>query len=95
MISQKIEAKLLEKHQVVPSEVEECFQNLTGSFLKDVREKHQTDPATLWFLAMTNRNRLLKVCFVPRGAEQFIRSAYPPNDDEIRIFKSLGKPTDF
>lgn len=94
-ISPTILAKLKERHQVEQQEVEQCFENITGLPLRDTRERHDTDPPTLWFIARTNRKRLLKVCFVPRGADQFLRTAYPPNDEEIQLYKAKGKPTDF
>lgn len=95
IISPKIETKLKDKHSVALGEVEQCFENLTGKLLKDVREDHRTDPPTLWFIAPTNKKRLLKVCFIQRDDDQHIRTAYPPNDDELRIYKSLANPTDF
>lgn len=95
VISKGTETKLKEKHSVDLKEVEQCFENRTGTLLKDLREDHQSDPPTLWFLALTNRNRLLKVCFIQRGADQHIRTVYAPNDTEIRIYKALAKPTDF
>lgn len=86
IISRSIREKLESKHQVSCREVEQCFDNRTAGFLEDTREDHKSDPATLWFIAPTNRNRLLKVCFVPKDGNQFIRTAYPPNEEELDIY---------
>jgi hypothetical protein len=85
-ISKKIEDKLIGKHDVTPREVEQCFENAIGGFIEETREQHKTDPATLWFIAPTNQNRLLKIVFVPRDDGLYIRTAYPPNTDEIDIY---------
>ncbi len=95
VISAKILEKLAEKHGVAEREVSQAFQNRTGHLLKDSREEHQTDPPTMWFIAPTNRRRLLKVCFVQRYGNSFVRTAYEPNQDELRVYRSYGAPTDF
>ena len=94
-ISPKVVEKLKDKHGVDPREVEQCFENKTGLLLKDTRENHRSDPPTLWFIAPTNRNRLLKVCFIQKGPDQHIRTAYPPNQNELKIYRTLACPTDF
>lgn len=93
-ISDQIRAKLAAEHDVGPPEVEQCFANRTGQLLLDTREEHATDPPTRWFIAPTNRGRLLKVCYVPRG-EYFIRTCYEPNEAELAIYRAHGKPHDF
>lgn len=94
IISQAIKEKLAAKHDVGEPEVHQCFANRSGGLLIDTREAHQTDPPTRWFIAPTNRGRLLKVCYVPRG-DYFLRSCYPPDDNELAIYLKHGKPTDF
>jgi hypothetical protein len=94
-ISPNVLKKLKEKHAVEALEVEQCFENKTGMLLKDQREDHKSDPPTFWFIAPTNRNRLLKICFIQRDGDQQVRTAYPPNLDELRIYKTLASPTDF
>lgn len=86
IISLKIEDKLLKKHSVTRREVEQCFENLQGGFLFDLREDHKTDPQTMWFIAATNNNRLLKVAFIQRDQDFYIRTAYEPNIDELNIY---------
>lgn len=83
--------KLATKHKVNRDEVEQCFANRTGRFLEDVREEHKTDPATQWFVAETNYGRLLKIIFIAKGGDLYIRSAYQPNDEELRIYKKYGE----
>ncbi len=94
-ITPKVLQKLADKHQVSEKEIEECFANRTGGILYDTREQHQSDPPTLWFVAHTNKARLLKVCFVLRGATAHIRTAYSANADELAIYRKKGKPSDF
>ncbi len=72
-------------------EVEQCFENRDGSFLKDSREAHLTDPPTLWFIAETNKGRLLKVCFVNQENKIFIKTSYEPNSAEIEIYNRKAK----
>ena len=95
VISPKIFAKLAEKHSVSKKDVQQCFENRTGYLLTDSREKNKSDPPTQWFIAFTNDGRLLKICFVPRDGNQYLRSAYPPNEVELRIYQAKGKPSDF
>lgn len=94
-ISTKVLAKLSEKHGVTRKEVEECFQNRTGHLLMETREQHKSDPPTLWFIAHTNKGRLLKVCLVLKGGQPHIRTAYSPNDIELGLYRNKGKPSDF
>lgn len=87
-IDKPIEEKIFEKHGVYPKEVRECFLNRNGDYLTDDREDNRTDPETLWFLARTNSDRLLKVCFIyyeDRGTS-ILKTAYPPNADEIKLY---------
>lgn len=84
--SQAILEKLQEKHGVALREVEQCFENIEGPLLVDNREDHKSDPPTLWFLARTNQNRLLKVAYIQRGAKIYLRTCYAPNEDEVNIY---------
>lgn len=94
IISPKIKAKLHEKHDVTEAEVHQCFANRTGQLLTDTREEHITDPPTRWFIAPTNKGRLLKICYVPEG-DYYLRSCFPPNETELAIYRKHGRPTDF
>lgn len=93
-ISDTIRAKLAAEHDVGPPEVYQCFANRTGKLLTDTREEHATDPPTRWFIAPTNKGRLLKVCYVPRG-DYFLRTCYEPNETELAIYRRYGQPLDF
>lgn len=90
-IANTILTKIQEKHGVSPKEVDECFMNRDGRYLVDTRENHQTNPQTLWFIAETNKGRLLKICFVPKGVGNedgpTLKSAFEPNDVEKDIYQ--------
>lgn len=94
IISDTIRAKLAAEHDVGVPEVHQCFANRTGSLLLDTRDQHKTDPPTRWFIAPTNRGRLLKVCYVP-GSDYFLRTCFEPDDTELAIYRKHGNPTDF
>ncbi len=89
-ISPDILRKLLLKHAVTQQEVEQCFVNRSGRLLMDTREKHKTDPPTLWFLALTNQLRLLKVVYIQIGSTIHLKSAFSPNETEIEIYSRHG-----
>jgi len=91
VFSNKVLEKLAQKHGVNKDEVEQCFANRTGEYLEDDREEHQTDPATQWFVAETNYGRLLKIIFIAKNNSLYIRSAYPPSDEVIRIYKKYSE----
>ena len=76
VFSPAIREKLHDKHGVTEREVEQAFENLVGTFLQDLRERHRTVPPTLWFVAQTNTGRHLKVVFVSENGKIFIKSAF-------------------
>jgi uncharacterized DUF497 family protein len=95
--SDKTREKLQTKHNVDVAEILQCFKNRDPHkrVLTDTREEHRTDPATCWFLAETNAGRLLKVCFIPphlaNGNAVEIKTAFDPNEYEIRIYDRFAK----
>lgn len=91
IISSTVLVKLKDKHQVSRREVEQCFENKCGTYLVDDREDHQTDPPTLWFIAPTNRGRLLKVIFIYIDGNVHIKSAYDADDSAIAIYDQVAK----
>ena len=91
VISPKTREKLVYKHCVTEEEISQCFASREGRFLVDTREDHATNPPTLWFIAQTNRGRLLKVVFVQEGDDLHIKTAYEPNDEERRIYDKYGQ----
>ena len=89
IISAPVRAKLTNKKPPVSEqEIVECFSNRTGSYLIDIRANNLTNPLTRWFIAETNFGRKLKVAFVPTKDGIHIKSAYDPNQTEIRIYIS-------
>lgn len=91
IISSAVITKLRDKHGVEAREIEQCFDNRIGNYLEDPREEHRTDPPTLWFIAMTNRNRLLKVIFIYIDGNVHIKSAFEPNKAEIKLYDDFGR----
>ena len=91
-ISPKVGVKLANKTPpVTQEEIVQCFANRNGTFLRDTRERHQSDPPTRWFIAETDFGRKLKVVFIPRnGKTIIIRTAYGPNKEEMRIYLKYG-----
>ena len=91
IISPEILQKLQQKHNVTRREVEQCFENRIGNYVEDTREEHRTDPPTLWFVAPTNYDRILKVIFVYADGNIYIKSAYEPSHQAIQIYEQRGK----
>ncbi len=89
-IAPAILVKLNQKHGVTQREVEPCFDNRAGGFLEDAREDHKTDPVTRWFIGETNKGRELKVCFVIAAGAVHVKTAYEPNQDEVRIYNKYA-----
>jgi hypothetical protein len=93
--SAKVVSKLEKKHSVTMEEVHQCFDNREGLAIKEIRPEHKTDPPTRWFLAETNRGRLLKVVYVLTriGDKGLIdlRTAFPPGADDIAYYELHGK----
>lgn len=90
-ISTEILEKLRDKHQVSLREVEQCFENKCGLYLVDDREEHRTDPATLWFVASTNKGRLLKVVFIFLNGTVHIKTAFEPHQEVVDMYDRIGK----
>ncbi len=100
-ISPRVSAKLEEKHGVTEEEIRQCFLNIPEgyTYIRDVREQHETDPPTVFFIAETNRRRKLKVCFIARPIKTpngdkvriDIKTAYPPDESEIENYETFGK----
>lgn len=89
-ISPDILLKLNTKHSVTREEVEQCFSNKAGNLLADTRAKHKTNPTTWWFLAFTNKGRLLKIVYIQIENTIHLKSAFSPNQAEIDIYSRHG-----
>jgi uncharacterized DUF497 family protein len=90
VVSTAIETKLHKKHQVSIKEVEQCFYNREGKLLFDSRAKTKTIPPTLWFIALTNKNRKLKIVYIQKGLKLILKTAYEPNDVELTLYERFG-----
>ena len=89
-ISDAVAKKIKDKHQVERREVEQCFVNRIGKLLEDKRAQHKTSPPTLWFLAKTNKGRVLKIVYIQTGMVIDLRSAFEPNAAELALFATHG-----
>lgn len=90
ILSQKIREKLASKHGVTQEEVAQCFANRSGKLLEDTREEHASDPPTRWFISETDYGKKLKIVFIQRDGNIYIRTAFPPNEEELRIYSKFG-----
>lgn len=88
-ISAKVTEKLIRKHQVTREEITQCFMNREGPSFRDPREKHDTDPPSVWFVAPTDRGRLLKVVYMEFDSYFAIKTAFPPDDGSDRLYERL------
>lgn len=88
-----ISGKILEKitsREISEREIKQCFENISGTYLEDPREEHRTDPPTHWFVSETNCGRKLKIMFVHRDSNIFIKSAFEATEEIIRIYEKYG-----
>lgn len=88
-ISKRVSEKLLQKHSVTHADVVECFYNRPGQSFRDLREKHETDPPSMWFMSETDRGRPLKVVYVEYDDFIAIKSVYEPTDNSAQIYETL------
>ncbi len=92
IVSPSVRQKLKTKHHVTIDEVEECFLNQTRVFLEDDRTEHLTMPQTRWFIAETDRGRVLKVVFIEHPSEVYeLKTAYEPSSEEERIYEKYAQ----
>ncbi len=90
-ISLQVIDKLLTKHDVSRTEIEECFYNRYKGILEDSRAQHKTRPPTMWFIAHTDKGRQLKIVFIELNDSTYeIKTAYEPNNDEVSIYDKFG-----
>jgi hypothetical protein len=90
VVTERVQEKLTNKHNVTRSEVVQCFANKVGKLLEDPREEHKTDPPTQWFIAETDSSRTLKIIFIRENDVVFLKSAYEPDQIELAIYKKYG-----
>lgn len=91
-ISKKIRDKLRDKHSVTIREVYECISNIEGELLEDTAEQHQTIPPSVWFIAPTDRGRMLKVVLVPVPDEGkvYLKTAFDAKTKHIEVYNNLN-----
>lgn len=88
-VSQRIATKLNNKHHAAIQEVWECFVNRTAGFLEDTRLDQKTETPTLWFIAETDSERLLKIVFIERDVDE-LKTADDPNSNEVRLYEKYA-----
>lgn len=81
--------KLIEKHDVTREEVNQCFMNRSSPSFEDRRAEHRTDPPTFWFVAETDRGRVLKVVYIEKDDHFAIKSAFEPKDGSDALYEKL------
>ena len=95
MISSAIEAKIggADHGSVTRKEVEECFANHDGRYCFEQRQEHLDDDGnpTPWFVGETNHLRRLKIMFVLRDGDIYLKSAYPATDRVAEIYARHAK----
>lgn len=88
-ISPRIAEKLKTRHHVSGQEINECFANRVGPYFTDTRLDHQTDPPTYWFVAETDKGRVLKVVFMKYPDHFAIKTAFTPTDGSDALYTRL------
>ena len=91
LASQDVLTKLKDKHDLTLRHVEHCFENKLGIFLEDTREGNRTDPPSLWFVAPTNCERVLKVVFMFIDGNIHLKTAYDAEPEAIEIYNRHGR----
>ena len=86
IISPNVQRKLATKHNVTRDEIEQRFMNHDGPYLTDEREKHATNPPTLWLIGTTDVGRQLKIVFVPEDGNLYLRTAFTPTRKQASVY---------
>ena len=92
LMSTKIRTKLANKIPPVSlEEIKECFATRDYTYLEDERENNRTIPPTWWFISDTFMGRKLKIVFIELDSKDIaIKTAYEPNQDEIRFYRKYA-----
>jgi hypothetical protein len=72
-------------------EIDQCFLNRAGGLCDDTRAHHLTNPITKWFVAETDKGRLLKIMYVPTAEGVDLKSAYEAKAEICRIYEKYAK----
>lgn len=89
-ISPRVREKLTAPdHAVTMDEIVECFMNMEGPAFQDDRADHVTDPPTQWFVAETDRRRVLKIVYVEYPDFFAIKSAYQATQKWVNLYAEM------
>lgn len=72
-------------------EIDQCFLNRDGGLCDELRPEHLTNPITQWFVAETDKGRILKIMYVPTPEGVDLKSAYEATAEIIRIYEKYAK----
>lgn len=87
ILSQRIKEKLADaNHRITERDISECFANRERRFVTDTREEHRTDPETLWFVAQNDYGVKIKVMFVRRDNDIYVKSAYRATEEVTAMY---------
>lgn len=92
IVSRKVKEKIENRHELLIREICEAFANKEGAFLRDAREDPDKMPFSQWFVAQTDKGKLIKVAFIldDENRKVIIKTAYEPNEEEVRIYKKYS-----
>ena len=90
VISPAVKEKLKTRHNVSYEDILECFGDENLRLLVDDRENNETTPKTQWFIGTTDHGKRLKVVLIFVDNEIVIKTAYPPNAEEERIYAKFA-----
>lgn len=91
-LSYAVRKKLAAKTPPVSeNDIMECFANRDRTPLRDTRERHDSDPPTMWFISENDYGRRLKVCYIEKDDGVTIRSAFVPNQTEERVYAKFSQ----
>jgi hypothetical protein len=88
-ISEDVLKKITDRN-ISRLEIEQCFLNVEDGYCEDDRAIHKTNPPTKWFVAPTDKDRILKIMFVPEKDGVDLKSAYEATDNVCRIYKKFA-----
>lgn len=91
VMTEAIREKIWNEHHVSEWEVNEAWNNgHSGPWFIDDRERHKTNPPTVWTLSTTDLGRLLKLVVIPHKVKgiAILRTSYEPDDDEVSLYEN-------
>lgn len=61
---------------------------------EDSREEHRSDPPTQWFIAETNKGRLLKISCIYKNGRIYLKTALEAKRVDIELYEQLLESND-